>query len=146
MSGKQWVADENRRHKQRKLFMQPKKTITKLRQISRGNAYVHATFNNTIISLTDLTGNLLAWSSAGKMGFRGPKKSTPYAATIIVRDAVEKSRKYGLKEIQVFVKGIGAGREAAVRALYANGLEISSIKDITPVPHNGCRPPKIRRV
>lgn len=117
-----------------------------IKQVLRGRAYIHATYNNTIITLTDLQGNVLAWSAAGKMGFRGPKKATPYAAGIIVKDAVERASKYGLKEVQVFVKGIGAGREAAVRALHTNGLNILSIKDITPIPHNGCRPPKVRRI
>lgn len=116
------------------------------KQVPRGRAYIHATYNNTIVTLTDLQGNVLSWSAAGKMGFRGPKKATPYAAGIIVKDAVERAAKYGLKEVQVFVKGVGAGREAAVRALHTNGLDIVSIKDITPVPHNGCRPPKVRRV
>lgn len=125
-----------------------KKTkVTKIvKQIPRGRAYIQATYNNTIVTLTDLAGNVLAWSSAGKMGFRGPKKSTPYAAGIITRDAVEKARKFGLREVQVFVKGIGSGREAAIRSLHVNGLNIASIKDITPIPHNGCRPPKVRRV
>ncbi|MDD5626203.1 MAG: 30S ribosomal protein S11 [Patescibacteria group bacterium] len=117
-----------------------------VRQVPKGQAYIQATYNNTIVTLTDLTGNTLSWSSAGKLGFRGPKKATPYAANIIVKDAVEKAQKYGLKEVQVFVKGVGMGREAAVRSLYTYGLEISTIKDTTPTPHNGCRPPKVRRV
>jgi len=117
-----------------------------VKQIPRGRAYVQATYNNTIVTLTDLAGDVLSWSSAGKMGFRGPKKSTPYAAGIIARDAVEKAKKFGLREVQVFVKGIGSGREAAIRSLYVNGLNITLIKDITPTPHNGCRPPKVRRV
>ena len=114
--------------------------------VTKGQAYIKATYNNTIITFTDQQGNVLAWSSAGKNGFKGPKKSTPYAAGIVVKDAVEKVRDYGLKEVNVFVKGIGGGREAAARALYTNGLTILSIKDITPFPHNGCRPPKVRRV
>lgn len=122
----------------------PKKTIIK--QIPRGRAYIQATYNNTIVTLTDLAGNVLSWSSAGRVGFRGPKKSTPYAAGIIVKDAVERAKMFGLREVQVFVKGIGSGREAAIRALHANGLNITSIKDVTPIPHNGCRPPKVRRV
>jgi len=117
-----------------------------VKQISRGRAYIQATYNNTIVTLTDFTGNVIGWSSAGKLGFRGPKKATPYAASIIVKDAVDKVKNYGLQEVQVFVKGVGAGREAAVRALYTNGLNILAIKDITPIPHNGCRPPKVRRV
>lgn len=122
------------------------KTAKAIKHVPRGRAYIHATYNNTIITLTDSQGNILAWSAAGKMGFRGPKKATPYAAGIIVKDAVEKVNKYGLREVQVFVKGVGAGREAAIRALNTNGLNILSIKDITPIPHNGCRPPKVRRI
>lgn len=117
-----------------------------VQEVLSGQAYIQATYNNTIVTLTDQKGNVLAWSSAGQTGFKGPKKSTPYAASVIVKDAVEKVKKYGLKEVQVFIKGVGNGRESAVRALYANGLNILSIKDVTPIPHNGCRPPKIRRV
>lgn len=116
------------------------------RQVSLGRAYVKSTYNNTIITFTDQNGNVLSWSSAGQCGFKGPKKATPYAATMIVKDAFEKTKKYGLKEVSVFVKGIGGGREASIRALNANGLTISSIKDVTPIPHNGCRAPKARRV
>lgn len=116
------------------------------RQVAHGRAYVQATYNNTIITLTDLNGNVLAWSSAGQNGFKGPKKSTPYAAGVIVRDAVEKSKKYGLRDVNVFVKGIGSGRDAAIRSLNANGLNVLSIKDITPIPHNGPRRPRPRRV
>jgi small subunit ribosomal protein S11 len=104
------------------------------------------TYNNTIVTLTDQTGGVLAWSSAGLNGFKGPKKATPYAAGIIVKNAVEKAKEYGLQEVDVFIKGVGAGREASVRALHANGLSVTSIKDITPIPHNGCRPKKVRRV
>ncbi len=124
--------------------MGQKKQIQK--NIVKGQAYIKATYNNTMVTLTDQSGNVLAWSSAGKMGFKGPKKSTPYAAGIVVKDAVDKVKGCGLKEVNVFVKGVGGGREAAVRVLYVNGLNILIIKDITPVPHNGCRPPKIRRV
>lgn len=122
-----------------------KKTKT-ARQVPRGRAYIQATYNNTMISLTDQNGDVLAWSSAGICGFRGPKKATPYAAGIIVKDAVEKVKKYGLQEVSVFVQGIGAGREAAIRALNANNIEVISIKDVTPIPHGGCRPPKPRRL
>lgn len=115
-------------------------------QIASGNAYIQATYNNTIVTFTDQKGNVLSYSSAGLVGFRGPKKSTPYAAQAIVRDAAEKVRDYGLKEVNVFVKGVGSGREAAIRAINANGIEVLSIKDITPIPHNGCRAPKVRRV
>lgn len=117
-----------------------------IKQVPSGRVYIQATYNNTMITITDPQGNVLAWSSAGAMGFKGPKKSTPYAASVIVRNVVEKVQPHGLKEVKVFVKGIGSGRDASVRALYANGLNVASIKDVTPIPHNGCRPPKVRRV
>lgn len=120
-----------------------KKTV---KNVSTGRAYIQATYNNTIVTLTDAHGNVLGWSSAGVCGFRGPKKSTPYAAGIIVKDAVDKVRETGLKDVSVFVRGIGSGREAAVRALHANGLNVGAIKDMTPIPHNGCRAPKPRRI
>jgi small subunit ribosomal protein S11 len=116
------------------------------KKVSVGVAHVKATYNNTIVTLTDLTGNVLSWASAGMAGFKGAKKSTPYAAQIIVRIAVEKAKEFGLSEVSVFVKGVGTGRESAIRALNANGLIVSSIKDVTPIPHNGCRPKKPRRV
>ena len=114
--------------------------------VQKGQAHITATYNNTIVSLSDQNGNVLAWSSAGLMGFKGPKKSTPYAAETIVRDAVAKAKNFGLQEVEVFVKGVGSGRDSAVRSLHANGLNISSIKDVTPIPHNGCRAKKPRRV
>ena len=114
--------------------------------VSKGQAHISASYNNTIVSLSDQNGNVLAWSSAGLMGFKGPKKSTPYAAETIVRDAVTKAKNYGLQEVDVFVKGVGSGRDNAVRSLNASGLNIISIKDVTPIPHNGCRPKKPRRV
>ena len=114
--------------------------------VSSGRAYIQATYNNTIVTLTDQNGNVLGWSSAGVCGFHGPKKSTPYAASVIVKDVCEKVSDTGLKEVMVFVRGIGSGREGAVRALHANGLIVSSIKDVTPIPHNGCRAPKPRRI
>lgn len=131
-----------------------KKTFTKkgkkkkgpVKSVSQGSAYIKATYNNTLITLTDQNGNVLAWSSAGMCGFRGPKKSTPYAASVIVKDVVEKVKKHGLQDVNVFVRGVGSGREAAIRALNANGINISSIKDTTPIPHNGCRAKKPRRV
>lgn len=123
-----------------------KKTKKSVRQVSHGRCYVQATYNNTIVTLTDANGNVLAWSSAGKVGFSGPKKSTPYAASMIVKDVCEKVKDTGLKDVNVFVKGIGSGRESAVRALNANGINVLTIKDVTPIPHNGCRPPKPRRV
>lgn len=121
-----------------------KKKVDK--KVPVGVAHVKATYNNTIITLTDPVGNVLSWASAGVAGFKGPKKSTPYAAQIITRIAVEKAKEYGLSEVSVFVKGVGTGRESAIRALNANGLIVSSIKDVTPIPHNGCRPKKPRRV
>lgn len=121
-----------------------KKKIKK--NIKRGQAHIQATYNNTIVTLTDQNGNALSWSSAGGLGFKGPKKATPYAAGVIVKNAVEKIKDVGMQEIDVFVKGVGSGREAAVRALHANGLQVMSIQDVTPIPHNGCRPPKVRRV
>jgi len=117
-----------------------------IRQIAHGRAYIQATYNNTIITLTDLNGNVLSWSSAGQNGFKGPKKATPYAASVIVKNAVEKSKVYGLKNVNVFIKGIGSGREASIRALNTYGLNVLSIKDITPIPHNGCRQRKPRKV
>lgn len=112
----------------------------------RGQAHIQATYNNTIVTITDQNGNALAWSSAGKMGFRGPKKATAYAAGVIVRDAAGRAVEMGVKEVDVFVKGIGSGRESAIRSLNANGINVMSIKDVTPIPHNGCRPKKPRRV
>jgi len=117
-----------------------------LKNVSTGKAFIQATYNNTIVTLTDPSGNVLGWSSAGVCGFRGPKKSTPYAASVIVKDVCDKVRDCGLREVAVFVRGIGSGREAAVRALHANGLNVSQIKDVTPIPHNGCRAPKPRRI
>lgn len=126
--------------------MVKKKKSKIIKNVPRGHAHIKATYNNTIVTLTDLSGNVLAWASAGKLGFKGPKKATPYAASVIVRDVVERVKETGLKEVQVFIKGVGMGRESAVRSLYSNGLNILSIKDVTPLPHNGCRPRKARRV
>lgn len=123
-----------------------KKTAKKHVAVSHGHAYINATYNNTIVSLTDLNGNVLGWSSAGASGFSGPKKSTPYAAGMVVKNAVEKVADYGLKEVNVFVCGVGQGREGAIRAFNANGINVLSIKDVTPIPHNGCRSPRARRV
>ena len=116
------------------------------RQVSKGQAHIQCTYNNTLITFSDMSGKVLAWASAGALGFKGAKKATPYAATQIVNAASEKVSKYGLREIEVFVKGVGSGREASIRALVNNDFEISLIKDITPIPHNGCRPRKPRRV
>jgi small subunit ribosomal protein S11 len=114
--------------------------------IPHGRAYIQATYNNTIVTITDPAGDVVAWSSAGRCGFKGPKKATPYAASIIVKEVAEKAKNMGLRSVDVFVKGVGSGREGAVRALNANNINVQSIKDITPIPHNGCRPPKVRRV
>jgi small subunit ribosomal protein S11 len=116
------------------------------KNILQGIAHVQATFNNTIVSITDLRGAVIGWSSAGKMGFKGSRKSTAYAAQMVAQDACRQAMGHGLKEVEVRVKGPGSGRESAVRAMQAIGLEISVIQDVTPVPHNGCRPPKQRRV
>lgn len=116
------------------------------RKVKSGLAYIQASFNNTIISVTDLEGNVLAWSSAGRVGFAGARKATPFAAQKIVANLLESLKPYGMEEIKVFVKGIGSARESAVRSLGAGGLSITSIRDITPIPHNGVRPPKRRRV
>jgi small subunit ribosomal protein S11 len=116
------------------------------KNITHGIAHVQATFNNTIVSVTDMRGAVLGWSSAGKMGFKGSRKSTAYAAQMVAQDACRQAMGHGLKEVEVRVKGPGSGRESAVRAMQAIGLEISVIQDVTPVPHNGCRPPKQRRV
>ena len=126
----------------------PAKKVKKkiARQVSHGRAYIQATFNNTILTLTDANGNTLAWASSGHCGFKGPKKATPYAAGVVVKSAVEKVAPFGLQEVNVFVQGVGSGRDAAVRALNANGLNILSIKDMTSLPHNGCRLPRARRI
>lgn len=115
------------------------------REIPKGKVYIQATFNNTIVTITDPEGNVLSWATAGSAGFKGTRKSTPYAASIISQQAVEKAKVYGLREVQVFVKGVGSGRESAARALEASGIRVLSIKDQTPIPHNGCRAKKIRK-
>ena len=116
------------------------------KEVTVGKAFIKSTYNNTIVTLTDLNGDVISWASAGIAGFKGPKKATPYAAQIITRIAVEKAKEVGLSEVSVFVKGVGTGRESAVRALNASGLNVSLIKDVTPIPHNGCRKRKPRRV
>ena len=116
------------------------------KNIDRGQAHIQSTFNNTIVTITDSQGNARSWASAGELGFRGSRKSTPYAAQTAAETAARAAMEHGLKVVEVFVKGPGAGREAAIRALQAAGLEVNMIKDVTPVPHNGCRPPKRRRV
>ena len=116
------------------------------KSVPRGRAYIQSTFNNTIVTMTDPTGNVLSWSSSGASGFKGSRKSTPYAAGLAAEAAARKAMEHGMRQVEVFVKGPGSGREAAIRSLQAAGLMISSITDVTPIPHNGCRPPKRRRV
>lgn len=116
------------------------------KNIERGQAYISSTFNNTMVTLTDTQGNVISWASAGQLGFRGSRKSTPYAAQQAAEEAAKKAMEHGLRTVEVFVKGPGSGREAAIRSLQASGLEVNMIKDVTPIPHNGCRPPKRRRV
>lgn len=116
------------------------------KNVDHGAAHIRSTFNNSIITLTDTYGNALAWSSAGALGFKGSRKSTPYAAQMAAETASRNAMEHGLKSVEVYVKGPGSGREAAIRSLQAAGLEITLIKDVTPIPHNGCRPPKRRRV
>ena len=116
------------------------------KNVEHGAAHIQSTFNNSIVTLTDAVGNALSWSSAGALGFKGSRKSTPYAAQMAAETAAKVAMEHGLKSIEVYVKGPGAGREAAIRSLQAAGLEVTLIKDVTPIPHNGCRPPKRRRV
>jgi small subunit ribosomal protein S11 len=127
----------------------PKKTRTKKKEkknIPNGVVHIRSTFNNTIITITDPGGNTVSWSSAGVQGFKGSRKSTPFAATLAAEDAVKKAAEHGMRNVEVYVKGPGAGRESALRALQAAGFNVVMIKDVTPIPHNGCRPPKRRRV
>ena len=127
----------------------PRKTKTKKKErknISSGVVHIQSTFNNTIVTITDPMGNVVAWSSAGIHGFKGSRKSTPFAAQMTAEDAAKKAMEHGMKSVEVYVKGPGAGRESALRALQAAGFNVVMIKDVTPIPHNGCRPPKRRRV
>ena len=127
-----------------------KKAVTKRRRerknIEKGAAHIRSSFNNTIVTISDTNGNAISWASAGEMGFRGSRKSTPYAAQTAAETAARAAMEHGLKTVEVYVRGPGQGRESAIRALQTTGLEIVSIKDVTPIPHNGCRPPKRRRV
>ena len=123
----------------------PKKRRVK-KNVPLGVAHIQATFNNTVVTITDLTGNTVAWSSAGVLRFKGSRKSTPFAAQLVAEDAARKAMEHGMKSVGVFVKGPGTGRESALRAIANTGLKITLIKDVTPIPHNGCRPPKRRRV
>ena len=116
------------------------------KNIEKGTAHITSTFNNTIVTLTDVAGNAVSWASAGGLGFKGSKKSTPFAAQMAAETAAKAAMEHGMKTVEVFVKGPGAGRESAIRSLQATGLEVTLIKDVTPIPHNGCRPPKRRRV
>ena len=116
------------------------------KNVTVGVAHIKSSFNNTIVSITDQDGNVLAWASAGNVGFKGSRKSTPFAAQMAAENAARKAQEHGMKKVDVFVKGPGSGRETAIRSLQAAGLEVGSISDVTPVPHNGCRPPKRRRV
>jgi len=116
------------------------------RHVPEGRVHIQATYNNTLVTITDATGNIIAWSSAGASGFKGARKSTPYAASIAAQNAVERAKLYGLEKVDVTIAGVGSGREQAIRSLQANGLQVTSINDITPIPHNGCRKPKPRRV
>ncbi len=125
-----------------------RKTVTKRnrKNVEKGSAHIHSSFNNTIVSITDTAGNIISWCSSGALGFKGSRKSTPFAAGEVAETAAKKAIEHGMKIVEVFVKGPGSGRESAIRSLQTAGLEISSIKDVTPIPHNGCRPPKRRRV
>ena len=116
------------------------------KQVPHGNAYVQSSFNNTIVTITDPNGNVITWSSSGSVGFKGSRKSTPYAAGLAAENAARKAQEHGMRQVDVFIKGPGSGREAAIRSLQAAGLAINAIVDVTPIPHNGCRPPKKRRV
>ena len=140
--------DSNKEEKEEKPKLKAKKIFKKKvkKNIPNGIAHVNATFNNTVINITDYNGNTLAWSSSGVKGFKGSRKSTPYAAQIAAQDAGKKAMDHGVKNLEVYIKGPGAGRESALRSLQAVGFTITSIKDVTPIPHNGCRPSKRRRV
>jgi small subunit ribosomal protein S11 len=129
-----------------KIATKSRKKKKVIKQVSHGAAYVQATYNNTIVTITDLNGNTIAWASAGNCGFKGPKKATPYAASMIIKKITDKAKESGVRDLNVYVKGVGSGRDASVRALNASGFNILSIKDMTPLPHNGCRPRKPRRV
>jgi small subunit ribosomal protein S11 len=123
-----------------------KKKKKKVKVEAFGQAHIHSSFNNIIVTLTNNQGQVISWSSAGKQGFRGSKKNTPYAAQMAAQDAASEAREYGLRKVKVYVKGPGSGRESAIRTLHNNGIEVTEIQDVTPMPHNGCRPPKRRRV
>ena len=150
MSKENKIKTEQKDQKQDKVKSVKKSSYSKKKKIKKnilnGIAYVQSTFNNTIVSIADTNGNVVSWASAGQKGFKGSRKSTPYAAQIAAEDAGKKAKEHGVKSLEVFIKGPGAGRESALRSLQAVGMTITSIKDVTPIPHNGCRPPKRRRV
>lgn len=125
---------------------QVKGKVKDKRQVAHGHAYIHSSFNNTIVTITDPQGNALCWASAGHVGFKGSRKGTPFAAQLSAEKAAGKAKEHGMGSVDVFVSGPGGGRETAIRSLNANGIDVKSIRDVTPVPHNGCRPPKKRRV
>jgi small subunit ribosomal protein S11 len=117
-----------------------------IKKVDKGQVHIQSTFNNTLVTITDMAGNAISWSSAGSLGYKGSRKGTPFAAQMAAETAAKAAMEYGLKTVEVYVKGPGSGREAAIRALQAAGLDVNMIKDVTPIPHNGCRPPKRRRV
>lgn len=137
---------DRRRGGQQRAKAAPRVRRRDRKHVPRGTAYVKASFNNTIVTLADPAGNVLAWGSAGGAGFKGSRKSTPYAAQVAAEGAARRGMEHGLRQVDVFVKGPGSGREAAIRSLQASGIQVLSITDVTPIPHNGCRPPKRRRV
>ncbi len=139
-------AVEAQEEKKETLEAPAKKKKKSKKQIQKGQAHIHCSYNNTLITISDLNGEVLAWSSSGLLGFKGAKKSTPFASTQVVGDVSEKVKKHGVGELEVYVKGVGSGREAAIRALVNRGFDLVLIKDITPIPHNGCRPRRPRRV
>lgn len=116
------------------------------KNIEKGQAHIHASFNNTIVTVTDMDGNAISWSSAGKVGLKGSRKSTPYAAQIVAEDAAKIARDHGVRKVEVYIKGPGQGRESAIRSFQTVGIEVTKIQDVSPLPHNGCRPPKVRRL
>jgi small subunit ribosomal protein S11 len=140
------MADRRRGAAQQRGKPAPRVRRRDRKHIPRGTGYVKASFNNTLITLTDPAGNVLSWGSAGASGFKGSRKSTPYAAQVAAEGAARRAMEHGLRQVDVFVKGPGSGREAAIRSLQASGIQVLSITDVTPIPHNGCRPPKRRRV
>lgn len=140
------MTEQNVEKKEQKTAPKKRSSGKKKLPVSHARAYIHATYNNTIVTLTDLNGNTLSWSSAGSCGFTGPKKSTPYAASVVVKRALEKAADRAIKDVNLFVCGVGQGREGAIRAFNAHGVNVLGMKDVTPIPHNGCRSPRPRRV